>query len=112
MLRKISIVSVAAAVGLAFAIAAPSISLAKDPNPNKPHNKPQNKVVQKNVVVKQKVVQKNIHVKYVVGQKYNGHYWYGYNRHRWHGIWYAYGVGPCWINIDGLWFWNVAACPD
>ena len=21
------------------------------------------------------------------------------------------GVGPCWINVDGLWFWNVAVCP-
>ena len=114
MLKRISIVfSVVAAVGLAFAIAAPSISFAKDP---KPQNKPQNKVVQKNVVVKQKniVVKQNspVKVKYVVGKKYNGHIWYGYSRHRWHGTWYAYGVGPCWINVDGLWFWNVVACPD
>jgi hypothetical protein len=46
-----------------------------------------------------------------VGRRYGGHIWYGYNRHRWHGRWYAYGVGPCWINVDGLWFWNELACP-
>jgi len=48
---------------------------------------------------------------YVVGRTYNGHIWFGHRGHRWHGRWYAYGVGPCWIYIDGLWFWNPLACP-
>jgi hypothetical protein len=49
--------------------------------------------------------------RYVVGRRYNGHIWFGHTGHRWHGRWYAYGVGPCWIYIDGLWFWNPVACP-
>ena len=48
---------------------------------------------------------------FVVGRHYGGHVWYGHNRHRWHGAWYEYGVGPCWINVDGEWFWNVLVCP-
>jgi hypothetical protein len=48
---------------------------------------------------------------FVVGRAYNGNYWYGQNRHRWRGVWYAYGVGTCWIDVDGLWFWNAAVCP-
>jgi hypothetical protein len=48
---------------------------------------------------------------FVVGRRYNGHIWYGRNRHFWHGQWYGYGVGPCWINVDGFWFWNELACP-
>ena len=48
---------------------------------------------------------------YVVGRRYNGNIWFGHTGHRWHGRWYAYGVGPCWIYIDGLWFWNPVACP-
>jgi hypothetical protein len=48
---------------------------------------------------------------YVVGRTYNGHIWLGRTGHRWHGRWYAYGVGPCWIFIDGLWFWNPLVCP-
>jgi hypothetical protein len=48
---------------------------------------------------------------YVVGRRYNGHIWYGRSRHFWHGRWYGYGDGPCWINVDGLWFWNELACP-
>jgi UDP-3-O-[3-hydroxymyristoyl] glucosamine N-acyltransferase len=56
-------------------------------------------------------VNRAVHGHYVVGRAYNGHYWYGHNRHRWNGRWYAYGAGPCWININSLWFWNVAVCP-
>jgi hypothetical protein len=48
---------------------------------------------------------------YIVGRTYNGHIWFGHGGHRWHGRWYAYGVGPCWIYVDGLWFWNPLACP-
>ena len=94
MLRKASIVlSLFAALGLTAA----------------PANAEQ---VHKNVHVNKTVhVNKNVHANYVVGRRYNGHIWYGQHRHRWHGTWYAYGVGPCWINVEGLWFWNVAACP-
>jgi hypothetical protein len=48
---------------------------------------------------------------YVVGKSYDGHIWFGHRGHRWQGRWYAYGVGSCWIYIDGLWFWNPLACP-
>jgi hypothetical protein len=121
MLRKVSIsLSVIAALGLAVALAAPSVSFAKDPKPPKQHQVKQKNVVvhQKNVVVKP---QKNVVVKhkdvvvkhkYVIGHKYHTHHvWYGYSGHRWRGVWYPYGVGPCWIWVDGVWFWNVLACP-
>lgn len=48
---------------------------------------------------------------YVVGKSYNGYLYVGQKRRLWRGKWYAYGVGPCWINVGGVWFWNVAACP-
>ena len=109
MLRKVSIVlSVFAALG--FAISGPAA--AKQGHKNVQVHK--NVHGHKNVSVHKKVyVHKNGHghANYVVGKTYNGHVWYGRHRHRWHGRWYAYGVGPCWINIGGLWFWNVAACP-
>jgi len=92
MLKKVSIaLSVAAALGLGLALAAPEPAFAK----------PAKKKV---VVVKKKNV-------YVVGKTYNGHVYYGRSRHRWHDKWYAYGVGPCWIKVGGVWFWNVAVCP-
>ena len=31
--------------------------------------------------------------------------------HRWHGRWYGYGEGECWILIDDEWFWNELVCP-
>jgi hypothetical protein len=93
MLKKISIaLSVVAALGLGLALATPQPVFAQYP-----HKK-------KVVVVKKTNV-------YVVGRRYNGHVWYGRTRHRWHGRWYAYGVGPCWVRVGDLWFWNAAACP-
>ena len=113
MLKKVSIVlSLVAAFGLGLAFTAPQSAFAKDPHKKQQQQK---KVfVKKNVQVKKNVhVNKNVHVKktFVVGKKYNGHVWYGHHRHRWHGKWYDYGDGPCWINVDGEWFWNVLACP-
>lgn len=35
----------------------------------------------------------------------------GRGRHFWHGQWYEYGVGPCWVYVDGVWFWNDLVCP-
>ena len=108
MLKKLSIVlSIVAVFGLGLALTAPQSVLAKD-HKQQGHKQQVHKSMQKNVV------HKNVHVKktYVVGKKYNGHHvWYGHHRHHWHGKWYAYGVGPCWIDIDGLWFWNELACP-
>jgi hypothetical protein len=122
MLRKFPVLVFI--LGLVFTVGAPPASFAKDQNQNQNQNKQfqkknvvvinknippkKNIVVNKNVVVKQNVVVKK---NYVIGRKYNGHVWYGQNRHRWHGVWYAYGVGPCWINIDGFWFWNELECP-
>jgi hypothetical protein len=95
MLKKLSIIlSLVAALGLV--LAAPATSEAKT------YKKTTKKVY----------VHKTVHTnKYVIGHSYGGHVYYGRNRHRWHGRWYAYGVGPCWINVGGIWFWNIAACP-
>ena len=69
--------------------------------------------VNKNVHVNRNVhVNKAVHGNFVVGRTYNGHIWYGHSRHFWHGRWYDYGVGPCWINVGGEWFWNLAGMPD
>lgn len=111
MLRKVSIV-LSVLAGLGLAVAAPANAKQDKGNQNVHVNK--NVTVNRNVTVKKNVnVNKNIHAnkQFVVGKKYNGNIWYGQNRHRWRGVWYAYGIGPCWINVDGLWFWNVAACP-
>ncbi|HEX5210494.1 MAG TPA: hypothetical protein VFW22_02010 [Pseudolabrys sp.] len=110
MLKRLALaLSVIAAFGLAFAGAAN----AKDEKKKDVHvNK--NVHVNKTVHVNRTVhVNGNAHVngRFVVGRTYNGHIWYGHNRHYWRGRWYAYGVGPCWINVDGEWFWNVVACP-
>jgi hypothetical protein len=104
MIKKISIV--VAALGLA--VAAPSAIEAKPVHKNVHINR----AVHVNRRVGPRVVRpRGPTNKYVIGHSYNGHVWYGRTRHRWHGRWYAYGIGPCWINIGGLWFWNVAACP-
>ncbi len=123
MLKKVSLVlSVLAALGFAFVMSAPadakpqqggskSVHVNKNVQVNK--NIKVNKTVNKNIKVNKNIqVNKNFKGgKFVVGQKYNGHIWYGHNRHRWHGRWYDYGDGPCWINVDGEWFWNDIACP-
>jgi hypothetical protein len=83
----------------------------KNATVNKGVQSNKNATVNKNVHRNKTVnVNKAAHGKYVVGKTYNGHYWYGENRHRWHGRWYAYGDGPCWIKVDGLWFWNASTC--
>ena len=105
MLRKLSIAAAIASV-LLIPVSASAETVHRNANVNR------NVHVNRNVNVNRSVhVNRAVHGNYVVGRAYNGHYWYGQNRHRWHGVWYAYGVGPCWINVDGLWFWNVAACP-
>jgi hypothetical protein len=115
MLKKVSMVlSVVAALGVGFALVSPTAVDAKE----KKQNQNNNVVIQKKTVVKKNnvVVKKNnVVVKkkqvYVVGQKYNGNVWLGHKRHRWNGAWYDYGVGPCWINVNGAYFWNLLACP-
>lgn len=113
MLKKLSIVvAVIAALGLSFATisspdAAPQKKAQKQFQPKK-NFAPKKNFGPKNAGPKNFGPKKG---NFVVGKQYNGHYWYGRNRHRWHGRWYNYGDGPCWINIDGLWFWNIAACP-
>jgi hypothetical protein len=116
MLKKLSLVlSVLAALGFAVAISAPAD--AKEPDKKVQVNKNiqvnKNLQVNKNVKFKQNLqVNKNIKFsKFKVGQKVNGHIWFGHNRHRWHNRWYAYGEGPCWINFEDEWFWNELVCP-
>jgi len=118
MLRKVSLVlSVIAALGLAFASSAD----AKPPDKggNKSFHVNKNVHFNKNIHVNKTVhVNKKVKFKgsksgknYVVGKHYGSHIWFGRHRHRWHGVWYDYGVGPCWILVDDLWFWNELACP-
>ena len=117
MLKKVSLVlSVLATFGFAVAISSPAD--AKPVNKTVHVNKTVN--VHRNVRVNRTVnVHRNVRVNrvvsgrrnFVVGRSYGGHIWYGHNRHRWHSRWYDYGVGPCWINVDGEWFWNILACP-
>ena len=113
MLRKILIaVSAVAALGLAVSTA-DAQPVHKDKHVNKNVTVHRNVTVNRNVNVHRNVsVNRNVsRGNFVVGRTYNGHVWYGRNRHRWHGRYYAYGVGPCWINVEGNWFWNVLACP-
>src|SRR5664279_1604147 len=113
MLRKASIVlSICAALGLAAVAPANAQQVHKNVHVNKNVNVNKNVHVNKSVNVNKNVrvntnvhVNRNVHSNHVVGRRYNGHIWYGQARHRWHGAWYEYGVGPCWINVEGLWFW-------
>jgi hypothetical protein len=114
---------VLAALGFAFAISAPADAKEQKQGSSKSVHVNKTVNVKRNVRVN-RTVNQNIRVnrtvnrtvrsgsgKFVVGQKYNGHIWFGHNRHHWHGRWYAYGEGPCWINDDGEWFWNELVCP-
>ena len=114
MLKMLSAVLAVAALGLTVSFSAPAD--AKPVNKNVHVNRTVN--VQRNVNVNLTVnVNRNVRVnrsvgnRFVVGQRYNGHVWYGRSRHFWRGRWYGYGDGPCWINVDGLWFWNELTCP-
>lgn len=117
MFHKASILAAAVAIVLAVAPSADakqgkSGHSGKSAHVSKSVHVKKSVHVNKSVHVKKTVhVKKNVHVHYVVGRSYNGHIWYGRHGHRWHGAWYAYGVGPCWVLVDGLWFWNVVACP-
>jgi hypothetical protein len=110
MMRKLSFVlSAVAALGLAIAVTgtADAKEHDKDVHVKKTVTVHRNVTIHRNVTTNRSVGRS----RFVVGQRYNGHYWYGQNRHRWHGVWYGYGIGPCWVNVDGLWFWNEIACP-
>ena len=119
MSRKLTIATAIASVLLlpaatfAETVHRKNVDVNRNAHVNKNVNVNRNVHVNRNVNVNRNVrVNRAVHGNYVVGRAYNGHYWYGQNRHRWRGRWYAYGVGPCWINVDGLWFWNVAVCPN
>ncbi len=110
MLKKISLIaSVLAALGLAVAIASPA-----DAAPKKTVHVNKTVTMHRNVTVRRNLsVHRNVGVRrnFAVGHRYGNNVWYGQRRHMWRGRWYAYGNGPCWVNVDGLWFWNVLACP-
>ena len=128
MLKKISLVlSVLAALGFAVAISAPADAKEQQKTVNKStqfkqsnknanfkqSSKVKNFQSTKSTKVKNLQGNKNVNFKsgkFKVGQKVNGHIWFGHSRHRWHNRWYAYGEGECWINIDGEWFWNELVC--
>lgn len=113
MLGKVSIVlSVLASVMIAIAAPASaeqnkkSVHVTRTVHVNKTVNVNRNVNFHRNLRVT-----RSVNRSFVVGKTYNGHVWYGHNRHRWHGKWYAYGIGPCWIRFEGEWFWNILACP-
>jgi hypothetical protein len=113
MLRKISIVlSAIAALGLAVVVSAPAEAapVHKNVHVNRTVNVHRNVTVNRNVRVNRSVGVRG-GGRFVVGHAYNGRVWYGHSRHFWHGAWYAYGIGPCWVNVDGEWFWDPIACP-
>jgi hypothetical protein len=115
MMRKLSFVlSAVAALGLAIAVTGTADAKPqKNVHVNKTVHVNRSVHVNRNVTVHRNVgVNRNVGGnRFVVGHAYNGHVWYGRGRHRWHGVWYGYGIGPCWVNVDGLWFWNPIACP-
>ena len=57
--------------------------------------------IDKNVRVDRDVhVNKNVHIDsntLVIGHRYHGGVWYGHTRRYWHGQWWDYGVGACWL---------------
>ena len=118
MLRKLSIaLSAVAALGFAVAVSVPADAAPKNTHVNKSVHVNRTVHVNRNVRVNRNVnrnvrVNRSVgHGNFRVGQRYNGRVWYGHNRHFWHGAWYAYGVGPCWVNVEGEWFWDPIACP-
>src|SRR5882672_5179565 len=117
MLGRLSVaLSVVAALGLAVAVSAPAdakevkkvVRVNKTVHVNRTVNVNRNVRVNRNVNVNRNVGARG---NFVVGRTYNGRVWYGHNRHFWHGSWYAYGTGPCWVDVEGEWFWNPIACP-
>jgi hypothetical protein len=130
MVKKLSIVlSVVAVMGLAFAAPASAqyntnnnknVQVNRNANVNRNINRNINRNtnvnrnfrVNRNTNVNRNItINRSVNRNFVIGRRYNDHIWYGRNRHFWHGRWYAYGDGPCWINVDGLWFWNELDCP-
>ena len=122
MLKKVSLVlSVLATFGFAVAISAPA-DAKEQPSRQQDRSRQQkrsgqperqvNKYASGTNDVRSQQDRSSGHRNFVVGRSYDGHIWYGHNRHRWHGRWYDYGEGPCWINVDGEWFWNILALPD
>ena len=128
MLKKVSLVlSVLAALGFAVAISAPADAKEQQKGTKSPSHVTRS-VNSTNVRVNTRTnfrtnkignVRTNVRTnrigssssKFLVGHRYGSHTFFGHNRHRWHGRWYAYGEGECWINIEGEWFWNELVCP-
>ena len=123
MFKKVSLVlSVLAALGFAVATSAPveaaqqkNVHVNRSVHVNRTVNVRRNVTVNRNVRVNRNVGVNRVgrvgRANFVVGQRHNGHLWFGHNRHQWHGVWYGYGIGPCWFNDEGEWFWNDVACP-
>jgi hypothetical protein len=110
MLKRLSIIlSVLAVLGLGLALATSDAVFAQN---KQHHSSNTTKHYNKNYKSSKKnYTHHNTTHKYVVGRTYGHHVYYGRHRHYWHGRWYEYGVGPCWINVGGVWFWNLLACP-
>jgi hypothetical protein len=125
MLRKLTVVLAAAVFGITAAISVPaeaqhhneSVTVNRNVNVNRTVNVNRNVRINRNINVNRNLnvnrrvnVDRRVRSNFVVGRRYNGHMWFGHNRHFWHGRWHAYGDGPCWINV-GEWFWNELVCP-
>jgi hypothetical protein len=129
MLKKLSLVlSVLATLGFAVAISAPADAKEQKQSSKSSSHVTTRSVNRTNVRVNTRTnirtnkvgnVRTNVRTnrisssssKFIVGHRYGNRMWFGHNRHNWHGRWYDYGVGECWINIDDEWFWNELVCP-
>jgi hypothetical protein len=125
MLKKLSLVlSVLATLGFAVAISAPADAKEQKQSSKSSSHVTTRSVNRTNVRVNIRTnkvgnVRTNVRTnrisssssKFIVGHRYGNRMWFGHNRHNWHGRWYDYGVGECWINIDDEWFWNELVCP-
>ena len=102
MIKKLSMVAAVTA-----ALLFPTLAVAR------PHARAggvhRNVQVNKNIHVNKSIhVNKNVSAnrRLVVGRRYHGGIWYGHVRRRWHGVWYAYGVGPCWLSTPIGYVWT------
>jgi hypothetical protein len=41
----------------------------------------------------------------IIGHRYHGGVWYGHKRRFWHGQWWAYGIGECWLSTPIGYVW-------
>lgn len=128
MLRKITAVAAIAATllvpGVALAAQNKAVHankgthVAKSVHVNKSMSMNKSVSVNKSVRLNRTVHTKAVHVdkgihnnnvmrneRLVVGHRYHGGVWYGHKRRFWHGQWWGYGIGECWLSTPIGYVW-------